>query len=511
MPRFSAEAKEVFDTIWYHSDLDQAQKLISNLKNPSDIVFGNIWVIFYLGNLQRLEKYLEILIKQNKLNRDLQDPFLQFFINSLYCMYYCGFLNPVIDREEAQRYLELNEQEYPKLEYEDQWEEDFTKGWYYFTKAFYTFSVQGDIPTAIELQKKGGAAVSKLNQDKEIVSAIHLIQLGWYTWLNGNFDEAESHFNQSLENLKLYDNYWKIIPYLNFALMNLHQGNQQKATEWNEYALEIAIRFDNIRAQFECYSIKGNILMVKGNYREALKSYKESLKYRKLHNQPLQIFFGYYEIFTFYYYRYKLTQDKLLLEEAEKIRIELENFSNNHSDNTIIVNFTKYCLALILKQGNLKKKGQATLMLEELLEIYPHNLEMSYELLELLFEDVLISDEPETINQIDNVIENIGKMGLRNNPQALIGFVSQQIFLAKYKYYIKGDPSSALNILNNAKKSILPYKLDLLIDRLDTALMELERQYSKWDNLDLSLKDRIKTSEFKKYIQEALKIAGKQI
>lgn len=84
----------------------------------------------------------------------------------------------------------------------------------------------------------------------------------------------------------------------------------------------------------------------------------------------------------------------------------------------------------------------------------------------------------------------ISKDPLRNNPQAIFAFISKHIFLAKYSFYIKRDPRVALKILNDAKDRIKTFKLD---------------------NLDISVKERIKQSEFNKYVQQALSLADKQM
>jgi hypothetical protein len=83
--------------------------------------------------------------------------------------------------------------------------------------------------------------------------------------------------------------------------------------------------------------------------------------------------------------------------------------------------------------------------------------------------------------------------------------------LAKYNYYIKGDPELALEILNKAKSRVEMYKLENLVQELETEIQLLEKEITKWDNLDISVRDRIRTSEFSKYIQQAMEIAGKQM
>jgi len=176
-----------------------------------------------------------------------------------------------------------------------------------------------------------------------------------------------------------------------------------------------------------------------------------------------------------------------------------------------VVNYTDYAHSLILKHGNIRKKGNAMDILEELIEYYPNDIGIALNLMELLFEDVFHSEDQDTINQIDELMGKISKVPLRNNPQAVFDFISQQIFLAKYNYYIKGDPSLALDILNDAKDRINTYKLDNLVSKLDAEIHALEKEITKWEHLDISVKDRIKASEFNKYIQQALQLKNKQL
>ena len=220
---------------------------------------------------------------------------------------------------------------------------------------------------------------------------------------------------------------------------------------------------------------------------------------------------GYFQIFEFYYQRFKISKDKAFLIQAEQTFTDLQELSKTHSDDKAIVNYTNYAQALILKHGNIIKKGKAIVTLEELIEFYPDDLGISLNLLELLFEDVIQSEDQDTVNQIDELMEKIGKIPLRSNPQAVFSFISQQIFQAKYNYYIKGNPSLALDILNDAKDRINTYKLDNLVNELDAEIQVLEREFAKWDNVNITIKERIKKSEFNKYIQQAYQLKDKQM
>ena len=189
----------------------------------------------------------------------------------------------------------------------------------------------------------------------------------------------------------------------------------------------------------------------------------------------------------------------------------MKELSKTHSDNKTIVNYTNLANSLIFRYGNVRKKANAMDILEELIEFYPNDIEISLNLLELLFEDVIQSEDQDTINQIDELMVKISQIPLRNNPEAIFDFISKYVVLAKYNYYIKGDPSIALDILNDAKDRLQTFKLNNLVNELDAEIQILENEFTKWDDMDISVKDRIKASGFNKYIKEAMKIADRQI
>ncbi|MHA1984540.1 MAG: hypothetical protein ACW967_09315, partial [Candidatus Hodarchaeales archaeon] len=57
---------------------------------------------------------------------------------------------------------------------------------------------------------------------------------------------------------------------------------------------------------------------------------------------------------------------------------------------------------------------------------------------------------------------------------------------------------------------ILIYKLDNLVTELETEIRNLESELIKWEHIDTSAKERIKKSQFTKYLQEAIETAKKQ-
>ena len=512
MPRFSAKAKEIFDIYWYHTDIKRAESLIKELNDPLDIAFGKIWVTNYYGNFKELEKLFMTLSEIENANKDLNDKFIQFMTDTTYCLYYLGwYTNPIVSRKEAEKYFNSGEQAFQTMKYQDDWEKYFIEGWYYLIKASFEHLKDQDITKAIITQKKCIDSWSKVPNDGEYLSIHGEINLGYISRESGFFENVEKSFFKVLNSKKKYNNLWQIWGWANLSLLNYQRGNLQKAHEYVEQIVEILKPLSIHFLISLSLSFKARYFYEEGNYEAALKTHEESLFHRKQQNDPLQIFLGLFKILTFHSARFNATKDKAFLKEARKSLGDIQEMSQINPENTTITNYAKYAEALVLKHGNIRKKSIAMDKMEGLLEIYPNNLELRLHFLELLFEDALLSEDDETIDQIDELMENVNQIPLRNNPQAIFSFISQQIFLAKYNYYIKGELTLALDILNDSKDAINTYKLDNLVNKLDAEIEVLEKELTRWDHVDISIKDRIKSSEFSKYIQQALEIADKQM
>lgn len=511
MPRFSQKAKEIFEVIWYQADVNKAKKLMKELKNPLDIAFGKIWIARDSLVFKRQTEFLKIISKLENESKELKDRFIQFLIYYLYILYYSGFNAPIIDCDQVKKYLNNMEETYHALNHLDDWEKYFSEGWYYYSKAFYLYKVNINLSDAIKFQKMCIDSFSKVPQDGKFLSEYNHLNMGQYYLEDGNFEEAEKSFKISLEVTVEYNHKMQSWLMGSLSWLNFLKGDLRNAREYNNKSLKSAKRDNNLPVIIYGLMRKALLLQGEGNYNDPLKAYQEGLVYRKQHGNPLEIFWGYFNIFDFYYKRFKITRDKAFFTQAEQTLTDLQELRKTHSDNKVIVSYTDYAQALIFKFGNIRKKGKAIDIIEELVDAYPNEIGMTLELLELLFEDFFLSEDPDIIDQIDRLMEKVNQIPLRNNPQAIFSFISQQIILAKYIYYIKGHASVALNILYNAKDHINTYKLDNLVNELDAEIEVLEKELTRWDNVDMSIKERIKSSEFNKYIQHALSIADKKM
>ncbi|MHA2275561.1 MAG: tetratricopeptide repeat protein, partial [Candidatus Kariarchaeaceae archaeon] len=330
MPRFSAKAKEIWDEIWYNTDIVKAKSLLKELDDPLDIAFGKIWISGYLISFQRVDELLELLSEIENENKQLNDQFIQFQYNYLYCLYFSGWNSPVVSKEQAEKYLDNIEQTYQDIDYKDDWEKYYIIGRYYFSKAFYEFSVKKNYSNAIKIHKMCIETWSKIPQDGKYYSRFISGLLGVYNNAIGNFEEAEKLLNRALVVTKKHNNLWQLWILGNLSWLSFTKGDLQKANEWNEQRIAIAMHYDSINGIYLGLTTKGFYLYQEGNYDESLEFYQASLENRKQHGDPLQIFWGYFRIFYFNYSRFKVTKDKAFLNQAEQTFTDLQKLSMDY-------------------------------------------------------------------------------------------------------------------------------------------------------------------------------------
>ena len=505
MPRFSSKAKKVYDLIWYKSDIKSANALVSELTTPVDIIFAKFWTAtYYLIFFQR-DLYLKILKEVEENIKSNPDELFQYHIKSFYFFYFSGFNSPTVSFDLANKYYSELEAIYPQIAPYDDWEKFTLEGDYYHVQGFHSWRIENNLTKGIEYYKKCIESFSQVPVDGDYLSKfMYLNNLGLLQRLAGYFDESEKNFLICLEETQKYDNLWQKYPLGNLLHLHFQKGEIKKAIELNEQLFKVSSKFNDIVGIYGSLEHQGDLCYAEGNYQKALEAYQESLTYRKAHTDGLELFKGYGKKFNFFYQSYKISKDKDTLQKAEQVLSECTKLHESYPDDETIKNYTNFYQACIFKYGSLNKRAKAGDIFEELIKLYPYTWQFVGEYLELLFEDYLVSEAEETISKIDALITKIYDIPL--SITSIDSFVHQQLILSKYQFYIKNDITEAFELLNKAKEKIAPYKLEFLNSKLDSNLKSFRQDREKWDNIDITIKERIKKSEFDKYIQEALKM-----
>ena len=506
MPRFSKKAKTIFDLFWYNTDIKKAKIIFNELTSSSDILFAKIWFIYYNFTFFKPNLALAELKETDEINRNNPDEFYSFFINILYFFHNAGFnyVNPMINRELTKDYFNNLESNYNHINFMDDWEKFFCEGLFYFFKGVYFHKIENNLDQGIILFKKSKEIFFLVPEDGSFFSkCVGNINLAFLQRFAGQFEESETNYQLSFQEAEKYHTWLKLFPLVNLTHLNVQKGDIKKAMEYNEEFGKISKEFLDIIGLYFYLSVKGDLFYEEGKYNEALEFYKESLIYRKQYNNPLEIVKGYLDMFFLNYQNYKVTKEKEYFKKAEEENLEIKKINEEYPDHVLIKNFAYYAEARLLKFGNVVKRAKSVRLFDELVKTWPKNFDIVKEYLEFLIEDFLISEDQETIEKIDFLMKEVIDLPLSFN--SINSYVSQQIILARYKFFIKDDVDSAFEILIEAKEKILPYKIEHRNSQLENELNNLRTERDKWERVDFSLKERMEKSDFKKYIQEAIK------
>lgn len=508
MKEYSIRVTEIIRLLYVRNDVKNADIKIDQLEDEIDQSFAQAYKTFNLFAFHNPKLGLQILEEIESKNLLWKNTLLEYIVHQQYFMYYNGFNSPVVDMKKSEFHFKTSENLFQKLTFDNNFTKWYTIGCFHISKAQYLIK-RKNLDGSEESNSSAIEAYSNIDDEEFRVTFVALghNNLGDSLRKQGKFEEAEKAYLKALEGDLRYNTYWQLWRMYNLALVSRLRGNLQNAHYWNDKRLQSSLENNNIYGIFSSLTLKARIQHEEGLNNDSLRNHIKSLEYRKQYKEPLQKYWGAFNLFNFYISRLTSTKDQSFLLEVKNKYEELESISRENSSNQLMTDYTLLSKALLLKRGNLRKKGEAINILETLLKKYPNNQAMLLNLLELLFEDANAFGDQDTFNQIEDLMNKIETLPLRDNPQAVIEYVSQQIIVAKYVYFIKGEVSNAVSILNTAKDTIKEYKLDYLYIKLTKEIEFLEDNVKQWDRLLVSAADvtqRIKQAEFEKYIQDAI-------
>ncbi len=507
MPRFSSQAKKIFTLIWYKADIEQSKGIFKELTSNIDITSAKLWFAYYFFTVQQPDFGLQELKEAEQINRSHPDTFNSFTINWHYFYYFIGFhlTYPMVSLELAKQYFSKLEASYKQIDYFDDWEKHFCEGIYYEMNAAYVQRIEMNLEKGISYIKKSKESFRLIPEDGYFFSkVIGNVGLAYFQRSTGQFNESEMNYQIASQEAENYASPWQLFSLFNLTNLNIQKGDLNKAMEFNEKCYVVSKKFNYTPGIYIALGVKGDLFYQKGKYNKALELYQESLINRKQYSDPLEIFMGYLDLFWFYYQSYKINKEQEYFKKTEETFFELKKIKEQYPDDTTIRNYANFSEARIFKYGNFTKRAKSVMLFEELMKIWPHDYDIIKEYLELLFEEFLLSEDKETMGKIDFLMKKIIDLPLSIN--SIYSYVSQQIMLARYQFFIEDDISSAFDILDKAIEKISPYKIERFNSQLEQELMNFKNERTKWEKADYSVKERIRKSEFQKYIQDALNI-----
>jgi tetratricopeptide (TPR) repeat protein len=437
----------------------------------------------------------------------LNDPMINFLTLTSRIITLRGHAGrPPINRENCIETFGKMEKSFNEFYSDDLWEKFFCEGWYYHIIASFEILINNNLDYGIKFQEKSKQSWLKVPNDGLYLSnGWGSIALGFYLRLIGRLNDSNLELLKVINTIEKFNNSWELLAFINLTGLYIQLGNLEAAQEINSKSLLKVKNLDNLWLKFNTLSDKGYILRLQGKYEESQEAYLKSLDLRRVFNDPRILFNGFYDIFDLYIYQFSITQDEQYFMLAESFLSEMKKLKQLNQDNITIVNFCDFAEARILKNGNIKKRIQSFYILENLTKMYPHDLKIILELMELQFQEAKVSSDKDIIENIESLIDRFSKISYLDKSESVGKFILQQKILSKYNLIIKSDINEAIRLLQEAKNRVHSLNYQFLEREIDTELEKLYSELKKWEKTDFSIRERIKNSEFSEYIKDVMK------
>ena len=206
------------------------------------------------------------------------------------------------------------------------------------------------------------------------------------------------------------------------------KGDIQKAHEYSNQALVTAKKYNQEYVIIKALDTIAYCFFQEGKYKEALASHQESLQYRIQTDQPSIKFLGYNNLFKYYYERFRMENNRLFLEKAGEQLLKMEDLRGKLSEDSLSMFLIRHDKAFLLKHGSFKEKAQAIEIFKQLLEVESESLyhrEVAIHLIDLLFENIVITEDESIIKEIETIMKRLEEYPLLRNPKAVFGYTSQ--------------------------------------------------------------------------------------
>lgn len=481
--------------------LDFAEENNGTIDGDMSLMFLAAWYVV----VNEFEEALSILLKLEQSN----DPLVKY--GALYAlhMYYTGHNNPAINLDTANEYREKMELIFAQINFHDDWERYFTETLRGGMKMLSEFRIGGNVETQLQLIDELRVIMSKLPEYGYLFKLYFEATIGLIFLPKGLFEEAKQSFERFIQLFQNSD--IASVAYKRLAELSIIRSNLVEAEQFMKQGEKAVKRSKNAWILFEAYNMNAYINELKLNYQKAETLRLELIEILVAKKNLLLRFKTHYELVSFYMRMFHLSKDQSYLTKALKCKDTLMDFSRDYPDNITIVRLSKLGNALILKLGGIKDKAIAIDIFEELLIVYPSNMDIKMNLVGLYFEDLSTDLISNTKDRIEVLLEEVEKSPLMRNPTTITEFSKYQILVAKYSYYLNGDIQKALDILYELKAQAEKYSMKQVTEQIAREIQVLESEVNKWTNISLSTQERINQSNINSYVKDLINIAKRSM
>lgn len=423
------------------------------------------------------------------------DNLVDFFILIEKSIYNLGIHNPVID-------LILSETQYKqaqsltnKMKFQDDWEQSIVRV-YTLWRGIWGSNTESEI-------------INLLDQIDEIIkthSELGFIKYRFLGYLGvpyrkvGKLDLAIKTHQTAFDFFSKSDFSLLYVSYLVDDYIN-----KSELTKAEDILSDTSKTFDRCTNYWlkDCYlNSEARILELQQKFEELEQNLIQHVVLANKHNNDLKTFEINLDLFSFYFKRFKSTNNNRYRDKIRNTRRILNEIALKNKEELTIKRLNSYAEAMLFGLGSIKKKAKAVEIYEELNKIYSNDPKFKLNLIELYWNDLEYDIEGESKKEIDKLIDQLQNFSVMKTQALDNTIMSYKIFLAKYDFYINGNTKQALDSLYAKQALAVSYGYKVVEEMLNKEIKLLENNIA-WESLEPSYKERINKFKLESYIEGA--------
>jgi hypothetical protein len=367
-------------------------------------------------------------------------------------------------------------------------------------------------------------AIASLNKGLEIANKNNFL---WLQYL-GNFNlcfqalmlgEYNKGLESALEALNKLETYEKLNPnhhkgmksgiLNNLGIAYRTIGELGKAEKYLLESLEKNLADSDYPPEFgaETLSELGEVYRLQGDLPEARKFLEEGLERWGARTRERHDFYiptTLFSLIRLYFDLQETEKIRFYVEQLKKLKTETENEATRMKCNQII----SLTNALLLKNSpRITEKAEANKILTELINdevvVYDITALAMIHLAELLIEEYKGFQEPEVLQEAQDIITKLYELGKRNNVHPIT--INALILRSKF-LLIENEIDQAISDLEQAKELAEGKKLERLLDKVTKEIETTQNSFTKTPMINLSIQERIERLKLETYMKEAEKV-----
>jgi tetratricopeptide (TPR) repeat protein len=497
LPHYENSTRTVFDSISEGKGISlearkkMSQEIIDRYPDSLDAIMSRLSILGLMlaeGKLPQIKEEID--------NIELTgDPYVDYFIYDLKTAFYYGFNDPSVDFDKSEEYRAQTLQKFKEITFQSEFEEIWINIMEYRNQLNRT----RDKNQILQILKDLEAEAQKYD-NKGLYIAIANDTANSYRQI-GMIDKAIELYELSIQYTK--EMAYSMMPYSNLAYTYFLSNDMKMAQETLDQAKSVFEQHDDLWLKQQILQIQRLVAEMLHDFDRAEEVIHQEISLSESAGEYYWIFRSHLGHFMFHYRQHGHHSRQNSLDKASEVLDTLQDIQKQHPQDELVENLALYAEALMLKTGIMRQRVRAVEILEELIPKFPNRSDMKTDLISLYWSDMEYDSTGEVKDRIDSLMDELVNLPTMEGDHINYQNYPVKILVAHYDYYIQGNPNGALQQLHTYADATKKSGFAHLNTLIGIEIKKMENELSKWQDIDMSVKQRATRSKFADYITEA--------